>query len=255
MMFYSTLPIRCNYFAIFFSNKPLSNFSHRGCPFLREVIEQRRTLPGKVITWGRIESRFSCKSILNSIVLFIDCRMEIDIHKMRKPNVNEEMAVELVRTLYGLEVIDIKNMVSFNDQNFRIKMSSLRLLQTSSSCLLQTSSSRLLQTSSSRLLQTSSSRLLQTSSSCLLQTSSSRLLQTFLQTSFSRLLQTSSSRLRRTASFRLLRSSSSRLLRMSSPAQPQFAIHPQNKLPRTPAPKHYKDPNPKSNFSVHPLRA
>ncbi|GFW96575.1 hypothetical protein TNCV_2846321 [Trichonephila clavipes] len=47
--------------------------------------------------------------------------MEIDIHKIRKPNVSEELAVELARTLYGLEVIEIKNMVSFNDQNFRIK--------------------------------------------------------------------------------------------------------------------------------------
>ncbi|GIX80189.1 aminoglycoside phosphotransferase domain-containing protein 1 [Caerostris darwini] len=39
-----------------------------------------------------------------------------------KPNVSEQLAIELARRLYGLEVTDIKRMVSFDDQNFHIKV-------------------------------------------------------------------------------------------------------------------------------------
>ncbi|GFY54280.1 aminoglycoside phosphotransferase domain-containing protein 1 [Trichonephila inaurata madagascariensis] len=45
--------------------------------------------------------------------------MEIGIIK---PNISEELAIDLARRLYGLEVIEMKRMVSFDDQNFHIKV-------------------------------------------------------------------------------------------------------------------------------------
>ncbi|PRD30904.1 UNVERIFIED_CONTAM: hypothetical protein NCL1_25009 [Trichonephila clavipes] len=47
----------------------------------------------------------------------------MDLDKLSKPCLTETMAVNLVRTIYDLEVVDIKSMISFNDQNFRIQVS------------------------------------------------------------------------------------------------------------------------------------
>lgn len=47
----------------------------------------------------------------------------MDLDKLLKPNLSEAMAIDLVETLYGLKVIEIKSMISFNDQNFRIQVS------------------------------------------------------------------------------------------------------------------------------------
>ncbi|KAG8193178.1 hypothetical protein JTE90_005529 [Oedothorax gibbosus] len=47
----------------------------------------------------------------------------MDLRKLLKPNVTEENAIDLIRSMYGLEVIQIRRMSSFNDQNFFIKVS------------------------------------------------------------------------------------------------------------------------------------
>ncbi|GFT60170.1 hydroxylysine kinase [Nephila pilipes] len=47
----------------------------------------------------------------------------MDLDEILKPNVSEALAIDLVRIIYGLEVIDIKSMISFNDQNFQIQVS------------------------------------------------------------------------------------------------------------------------------------
>ncbi|KAG8174257.1 hypothetical protein JTE90_002052 [Oedothorax gibbosus] len=43
--------------------------------------------------------------------------------KMAKPNVSEELAKELVKRIYGLQVTEIKSLDSFYDKNFHIKVS------------------------------------------------------------------------------------------------------------------------------------
>ncbi|GFY63624.1 hydroxylysine kinase [Trichonephila inaurata madagascariensis] len=47
----------------------------------------------------------------------------MDLDKLSKPCLTEAIAIDLVRTIYGFEVVDIKSMISFNDQNFRIQVS------------------------------------------------------------------------------------------------------------------------------------
>ncbi|KAG8189966.1 hypothetical protein JTE90_009105 [Oedothorax gibbosus] len=42
---------------------------------------------------------------------------------MAKPNVSEDLAVELAKRIYGLQVTEIKRLNSFNDKNFHIKVS------------------------------------------------------------------------------------------------------------------------------------
>ncbi|GBM95507.1 hypothetical protein AVEN_202682-1 [Araneus ventricosus] len=46
----------------------------------------------------------------------------MDQGKLLKPNVSEQLAVDIVLRLYGLKVTEIKRMVSFDDQNFHIKV-------------------------------------------------------------------------------------------------------------------------------------
>ncbi|KAG8189965.1 hypothetical protein JTE90_009104 [Oedothorax gibbosus] len=42
---------------------------------------------------------------------------------MAKPNVTVDLAIELVKTIYGLQVTEIKSLNSFSDKNFHIKVS------------------------------------------------------------------------------------------------------------------------------------
>ncbi|KAG8181420.1 hypothetical protein JTE90_018887 [Oedothorax gibbosus] len=44
-------------------------------------------------------------------------------HMMAKPDVSVDLAIELVKRLYGLQVTEIKSLNSFNDKNFHIKVS------------------------------------------------------------------------------------------------------------------------------------
>ncbi|KAG8181423.1 hypothetical protein JTE90_018890 [Oedothorax gibbosus] len=44
-------------------------------------------------------------------------------YMMAKPNVSAELAKELVKRIYGLQVTEIKSLNSFNDKNFHIKVS------------------------------------------------------------------------------------------------------------------------------------
>ncbi|GBN45541.1 hypothetical protein AVEN_15848-1, partial [Araneus ventricosus] len=45
----------------------------------------------------------------------------MDLDNILKPNLSTEKAIDVVRSMYGLEVTGIKPMGSFNDQNFYIQ--------------------------------------------------------------------------------------------------------------------------------------
>lgn len=47
---------------------------------------------------------------------------------LKKPNVSEDLARDLVLRLYGFRITSIKQMVSFDDQNYHIKVSSSLIL-------------------------------------------------------------------------------------------------------------------------------
>ncbi|GBN47051.1 hypothetical protein AVEN_183880-1, partial [Araneus ventricosus] len=90
-----------------------TDLSRRTCG--KRVLQARVAL---VVTANLPQVRFKFDA---SNMLWQDYLIKMDLDNILKPNLSTEKAIDVVRSMYGLEVTSIKPMGSFNDQNFYIQ--------------------------------------------------------------------------------------------------------------------------------------